>query len=82
MPSRNRAGVDEGPGDEAESVYGIADHRCFEGARAGCEDSATLPKHGISEPTFYNWKSELGGMDMSEACRAPPSVEPESIWIR
>ena len=24
-------------------------------------------KHGISEATFYNWKSKFGGMDVSEA---------------
>jgi len=26
-------------------------------------------KHGISEATFYNWKSKFGGMDVSEARR-------------
>ena len=26
-------------------------------------------KHGISEPTFYNWKSKYGGLDVSEARR-------------
>lgn len=26
-------------------------------------------KHGISEATFYNWKSKFGGMDVSEAKR-------------
>jgi len=26
-------------------------------------------KHGISEATFYNWKSKFGGMDLSEAKR-------------
>lgn len=24
-------------------------------------------KHGISEATFYAWKSKFGGMDVSEA---------------
>lgn len=26
-------------------------------------------KHGISEATFYNWKSKYGGMEVSEAKR-------------
>jgi transposase-like protein len=30
-------------------------------------------KHGISEATFYNWRSRYGGMEVSEA---PPAEEP------
>jgi len=26
-------------------------------------------KHGISEPTYYNWKSKYGGMSISELKR-------------
>jgi putative transposase len=26
-------------------------------------------KHGISQPTFYAWKSKFGGMEVSEAKR-------------
>jgi putative transposase len=26
-------------------------------------------KHGISEASFYNWKSKYGGMEISEAKR-------------
>ena len=26
-------------------------------------------KHGISQQTFYNWKSKFGGLDVSEARR-------------
>ncbi len=31
----------------------------------------TVPcrKHGLSPPTFYNWKAKFGGMDVSEARR-------------
>lgn len=29
----------------------------------------TCRKHGISEATFYNWKSKFGGLDVSEARR-------------
>jgi hypothetical protein len=30
-----------------------------------------LPKYGISEQTFYNWKSEYGGMEVSDGRYAP-----------
>src|SRR6516165_3983710 len=33
-----------GPDDEAEAVYGRADHRGFAGARAGCKDSGSVPQ--------------------------------------
>ena len=26
-------------------------------------------KHGISDATFYNWRSKFGGMEVSEAKR-------------
>ena len=58
-----------GPDDETEAVYGRTDHWCFAGARTGCEDLRFGRKHGISEATFYNWKSKFGGLDLSEAKR-------------
>ena len=36
---------------------------------AGCKTADLCRKHGISEATFYNWKSKYGGMDVSEARR-------------
>ena len=35
----------------------------------GANTSDVCRKHGISEATFYNWKSKYGGMDVSEAKR-------------
>lgn len=35
----------------------------------GAKSSDLCRKHGISEATFYNWKSKYGGMDVSEAKR-------------
>jgi putative transposase len=26
-------------------------------------------RHGISQPTFYSWKSKFGGLDVSDAKR-------------
>jgi putative transposase len=36
---------------------------------AGVKTADLCRKHGISEATFYNWKSRFGGLDVSEARR-------------
>src|SRR5437588_515141 len=33
----------------------------------GARTADLCRKHGISEQTFYNWKSKFGGMDVAEA---------------
>ena len=35
----------------------------------GVRTSDLCRKHGISEATFYNWKSKYGGLEVSEAKR-------------
>jgi putative transposase len=35
----------------------------------GVKPADLCRKHGVSEATFYNWKSKYGGMDVSEARR-------------
>jgi putative transposase len=35
----------------------------------GAKTAEVCRKHGISEGTFYKWKSKYGGMDVSEAKR-------------
>jgi putative transposase len=35
----------------------------------GAKTADLCRKHGISEATFYNWKSKFGGMEVSEAKR-------------
>lgn len=35
----------------------------------GAKAADLCRKHGISEATFYNWKSKFGGMDVSDARR-------------
>ena len=37
--------------------------------QAGLSASELCRKHGISDATFYNWRSKYGGMDVSEAKR-------------
>ena len=36
---------------------------------AGAKTADVCRKHGISEATFYSWKSKYGGLDVSEARR-------------
>lgn len=36
---------------------------------SGLGTAELVPKHGISEQTFYRWKSKFGGMELSEAKR-------------
>lgn len=37
--------------------------------QAGLSTAELCRKHGISEATFYNWRSRYGGMEVSEARR-------------
>jgi putative transposase len=36
---------------------------------AGVKTADVCRKHGISEATFYSWKSKYGGLEVSEAKR-------------
>lgn len=38
-------------------------------SEAGAATKQLCRKHGISEPTFYNWKAKYAGMTVSEARR-------------
>ena len=37
--------------------------------QAGLSATELCRKHGISDATFYNWRSKYGGMEVSEAKR-------------
>jgi putative transposase len=37
--------------------------------QAGIPTAELCRKHGISEATFYNWRSRYGGMEVSDARR-------------
>ena len=36
---------------------------------AGRPTAEVCRRHGISQPTFYNWKSKFGGLEVSDAKR-------------
>ena len=38
-------------------------------AEAGIAATELCRRHGISDATFYNWRSKFGGMEVSEAKR-------------
>jgi putative transposase len=43
--------------------------------------SALCRKHGISDATFYNWRSRYGGMEVSDARRLK-SLEEENRKLK
>jgi putative transposase len=47
-----------------EQIIGILKER-----ESGVGLAELLRKHGISEQTYYRWKSKYGGMEVSEAKR-------------
>jgi putative transposase len=48
---------------------------------AGVKTADLCRKHGISEATFYNWKSRYGGLEVSEAKRLR-SLESENAKLK
>jgi putative transposase len=49
--------------------------------QAGLSTAELCRKHGISEATFYNWRSRYGGMEVSEARRLK-SLEDENRRLK
>jgi len=47
-----------------EQIIGV-----LKAAEAGQPVNALCRKHGISEQTFYRWKSKYGGIEVSDAKR-------------
>jgi putative transposase len=50
--------------------------RILKEVEAGAKVAETFRKHGISEPTYYLWKSKYAGMEVSQL-RHPRDVEAE-----
>ena len=49
--------------------------------RAGIPVSELCRRHGISDATFYNWRSRYGGMEVSDARRVK-SLEDENRKLK
>ena len=49
--------------------------------QAGIPTAELCRKHGISEATFYNWRSRYGGMEVSDARRLK-SLEDENRRLK
>lgn len=47
----------------------------------GVKTADLCRRHGISEATFYNWKSKYGGLEVSEAKRLR-SLESENARLK
>ncbi len=48
---------------------------------AGLSAAELCRKHGISEPTFYKWRSRYGGMEISDA-RKLKALEDENRRLK
>ena len=59
-----------------EQIIGILkEHRAGLGAKELCR------KHGISDATFYKWRSKYGGMEVSDARRLK-TLESENAKLK
>jgi putative transposase len=66
---------------EAQALHRGADHRHPQGPRSGRQGVGCDRQHGISEQSFYRWKSKFGGMEVSEAKRLK-EVEAENARLK
>jgi putative transposase len=56
-----------------EQIIGVLEEH-----QAGLSAAELCRKHGISDATFYNWRSKFGGMEVSEAKRLKQLVDENS----
>ena len=49
--------------------------------QAGLSAAELCRKHGISDATFYKWRSKYGGMEVSEAKRLK-ALEDENVRLK
>ena len=54
---------------EKEQVHPGEDHWDSQASRSRDDGSVSVRQHGMSDATFYKWRSKYGGMDASEARR-------------
>ena len=49
--------------------------------QAGLSAKELCRRHGVSEPTFYKWRSKYGGMEVSDARRLK-ALEDENAKLK
>ena len=59
-----------------EQIIGILKEQ-----EAGVPVAELCRKHGMSDATFYNWKSKYGGLEVSEAKRLR-ALEAENVRLK
>ena len=59
-----------------EQIIGV-----FKEAEAGAKTADICRRHGISEATFYKWKSKYGGLEVSDAKRLK-ALEDENAKLK
>ncbi|SFC74445.1 transposase [Collimonas sp. OK412] len=59
-----------------EQIFGV-----LKEAEAGMKVAEVRRKHGISDATYYNWKSKFSGMTVSEAQRLK-ALEAENARLK
>lgn len=59
-----------------EQIIGI-----LKAHQAGMSAAELCRKHGISDATFYNWRSRFGGMEVSDAKKLK-SLEAENAKLK
>jgi putative transposase len=55
--------------------------RIIKESEIGIKNIDICRKYGISEQTFYNWKSKYGGMEISDAMRLK-ALEDENLKLK
>ena len=54
---------------EAEAIQRSTDHRVLKEAEVGVKKQELCRKHGITEQTFYRWRSKYGGLQVADVTR-------------
>ena len=60
----------------------IRDRAILKEGDAGLKVADVCRKHGISQPTYYNWKSKYGGLGVSELKRIKVRILSDQIYKR
>jgi putative transposase len=58
-----------GRSDEKVAIHRVANSGGAEEGEAGVPVAQIMRKHGISQATYYNWKSKYGGASAAELKR-------------